>query len=142
MSEDIRWQQRFSNYKKALAQLQSAVALSKERELSLLEKQGLIQAFEYTHELAWKTMKDFLEYRGATEQIYGSKDATRQAFAVGLITNGDVWMQMIRSRNLTSHTYDEETVEAIVDLILGSYVFAFEALEKKLSEIIEESKSR
>ena len=142
MSEDIRWQQRFSNYKKALAQLRSAVALSEERELSLLEKQGLIQAFEYTHELAWKTIKDFLKYRGATEQIYGSKDATRQAFGVRLITDGDIWMQMIRSRNLTSHTYDEETVEAIVDLILGSYVFAFEALEKKLSEIIEESKSR
>ena len=142
MSEDIRWRQRFSNYKKALAQLQSAASLSEERGLSLLEKQGLIQAFEYTHELAWKTMKDFLEYRGTTEPIYGSKDATRQAFSVGLITDGDVWMQMIKSRNLTSHTYDEETVEEIIDLILGSYVFAFEALEKKLSEIMKASESR
>ena len=139
MSEEIRWHQRFANYKKALAQLQSAVRLSQQRELSLLEKQGLIQAFEYTHELAWKTMKDFLEYRGATERIYGSKDATRQAFAVGLVSEGEVWMQMIQSRNLTSHTYDEERVEEIVDQILGSYVFAFEALERKMSEIMKTS---
>ncbi len=138
MRQDIRWQQRFSNYQKALLQLQSAVTLSKQRELSLLEKQGLIQGFEYTHELAWKTMKDFLEYRGATEQIYGSKDATRQAFSLALITDGEVWMQMIKSRNLTSHTYDEETIQGIVDLILGSYIVHFEAFESKLSEILED----
>ncbi len=138
MRQDIRWQQRFSNYQKALLQLQSAVTLSKQRELSLLEKQGLIQGFEYTHELAWKTMKDFLEYRGATEQIYGSKDATRQAFSLALITDGEVWMQMIKSRNLTSHTYDEETIQGIVDLILGSYIVHFEAFESKLAEILED----
>ena len=60
--QDIRWQQRFQNYQKALAQLQNAVTLARERPLSLLEKQGLIQAFEYTHELAWKTLKDFLKH--------------------------------------------------------------------------------
>jgi len=141
MSQDIRWKQRFSNYKKALLQLQSAVALSEERELSLLEKQGLIQGFEYTHELAWKTMKDFLEYRGSTEQIYGSKDASRQAFGLGLISNGEEWMQMVKSRNLTSHTYDEETVEAIVEVILGSYIFRFEELEEKLSNILKDQES-
>lgn len=141
MSQDIRWKQRFSNYKKALLQLQSAVALSEERELSLLEKQGLIQGFEYTHELAWKTMKDFLEYRGSTEQIYGSKDASRQAFGFGLISNGEEWMQMVKSRNLTSHTYDEETVEAIVEVILGSYIFRFEELEEKLSNILKDQES-
>ena len=140
MKQDIRWHQRFSNYKKALIQLQSAVELSEERELSLLEKQGLIQGFEYTHELAWKTMKDFLEHKGATEQIYGSKDATRQAFSVGIITHGEEWMQMVKSRNLTSHTYDEETVEQIVDVILGTYIFRFEALKEKLSELLESEK--
>jgi len=82
MGNYIRWQQRFSNYQKAFTQLKSAVELSHQRELSLLERQGVVQAFEYTHELAWKTMKDFLEYRGSTEQIYGSKDATRQGLVL------------------------------------------------------------
>ncbi len=138
MSNDIRWQQRFSNYQKALKQLEAGVDLSAQRELSLLEKQGLIQAFEYTHELAWKTMKDFLDYKGSTEPIYGSKDATRQAFLMGLIAHGEDWMRMILSRNLTSHTYDEKTVETIVDEVLGNYSFRFEELEQKLSTLLEE----
>ncbi|OHE02629.1 MAG: nucleotidyltransferase [Sulfurimonas sp. RIFCSPLOWO2_12_36_12] len=138
MTKDIRWHQRFSNYKKALVQLQDAVELSEQRELSPLEKQGLIQSFEYTHELAWKTLKDFLQYRGSTEEIYGSKDASRQAFARGIICDGEVWMDMVKSRNLTSHTYDEETVEKIVDVILGSYVFEFEKLEEKLDALRKE----
>lgn len=138
MKTDIRWHQRFSNYKKALIQLQDAVQLSQQRELTPLEKQGLIQSFEYTHELAWKTLKDFLQYRGSTEEIYGSKDASRQAFANGIISDGETWMSMVKSRNLTSHTYDEETVEKIVDVILGSYIFEFEKLEEKLDSLKQE----
>jgi nucleotidyltransferase substrate binding protein (TIGR01987 family) len=79
---DSRWVRRFNNFAKAFAQLQAAVELSRQRELSKLEQQGLIQAFEYTHELAWKTMKDFLEERGV-QNIYGSKDATREAYKAG-----------------------------------------------------------
>jgi nucleotidyltransferase substrate binding protein (TIGR01987 family) len=135
MDEDIRWQQRFSNYQKALGQLQDAVELSEQRELTSLEKQGLIQAFEYTHELAWKTMKDFLEHRGATEKIYGSKDATRLAFSYELIDHGDDWMEMIKSRNVTVHTYNESDVENIVELILHHYIFRFEALNTKFSQL-------
>jgi len=138
MTQDIRWHQRFSNYKKALIQLRDAVQLSHQRELTPLEKQGLIQSFEYTHELAWKTLKDFLQYRGSTEEIYGSKDASRQAFANGIIFDGETWMSMVKSRNLTSHTYDEETVEKIVDVILGSYIFEFEKLEEKLESLKQE----
>ena len=138
MKTDIRWHQRFSNYKKALIQLQDAVQLSQQRELTPLEKQGLIQSFEYTHELAWKTLKDFLQYRGSTEEIYGSKDVSRQAFANGIISDGETWMSMVKSRNLTSHTYDEETVEKIVDVILGSYIFEFEKLEEKLDSLKQE----
>jgi nucleotidyltransferase substrate binding protein (TIGR01987 family) len=84
MTIDIRWQQRFSNYTKALEQLSDAVSLSRKRGLSKLEKQGLIQAFEYTHELAWKVLKDFLESRGKSD-LYGSKDVTREAFRLGII---------------------------------------------------------
>ena len=102
-TQDIRWIQRFQNYRKALAQLNEALDLSKKRELSPLETQGLIQAFEYTHELAWNTLKDFLESKGVSH-LYGSRDTTREAFAAGLLAEGDVWMQMIQSRNQTTHT--------------------------------------
>ena len=81
---DVRWEQRLDNYGKALAQLQSAVALSQTRALSELEQQGLIQAFEFTHELAWNVMKDYFFDQGAS-QITGSRDATRQAFSTGLV---------------------------------------------------------
>ncbi|SHD76664.1 nucleotidyltransferase substrate binding protein [Schnuerera ultunensis] len=120
MGENIRWIQRFANYKRALSQLRNAVELMEERELSILEKQGVIQSFEYTHELAWKTLKDFLEHRGSIG-IYGSRDATKKAFALGLIEDGEIWMEMIKSRNLTSYTYDERTADEIIDLIKDSY---------------------
>ena len=86
---DIRWRQRFHSFQKAFTQSSAAANLAATRKLSELEQQGLIQAFEFTHELAWNTLKDFLESRGATN-IYGSKDATREAFARGLITNGKI----------------------------------------------------
>lgn len=135
MVKDIRWIQRFSNYNNALTQLEDAVKLSAQRELTSLEKQGLIQAFEFTHELAWKTLKDFLEHRGVTEQLFGSKDTTRQAFSKNLLNDGDIWMNMIKSRNLTSHTYDEKTVETIINNILSDYAPQFKLLRDKLNEI-------
>ena len=131
--QDVRWIQRFNNYKKALKQLQDAVNLMEERELSILEKQGFIQAFEYTHELAWKTLKDFLQNRGNTD-IYGSRDATKKAFALGLIDDGEIWMQMIKSRNLTSHTYDENTADEIIGIVKDLYCVQFEKLKLKLEE--------
>lgn len=134
MDKDVRWVQRFSNYQKALNQLNDGVNLAKTRELNKLEKQGLIQAFEYTHELAWKTMKDFIISRGSLE-IFGSKDSTREAFRLGIIDNGDVWMSMIQSRNLTSHTYDEATTEKIVRLVIDEYLPEFLKLNGRLSEL-------
>ena len=134
MSVDIRWEQRFSNYQKALQQLEDAVQLSKERALSILEKQGLIQGFEYTHELAWNSLKDFLEYQGH-QDIYGSRDATRKAFQLGLIEEGEGWMDMIKSRNLTSHTYNEETAEAINTAVSQTYFPLFKQLEAKLATL-------
>jgi len=134
MPEDIRWQQRFSNYQKALSQLTAAVELSTQRELSDLEKQGLIQAFEYTHELAWKTLKDFFAFQGQTE-IYGSRDATRTAFRLGLIEDGEGWMDMIKNRNRTSHTYNKETAEEIILAIINNYAELFTTLAIKLSSM-------
>lgn len=136
MTTDIRWIQRFDNYSKALQRLNDAVALAQERSLSNIEKQGLIQTFEFTHELAWKTLKDLLEHKGNTE-IYGSKDATRKAFQLGLINDGEVWMEMIKSRNQSSHTYNESIAEEIYSAVATSYAAAFNRLEKKLSQMKE-----
>ncbi|WIV12029.1 nucleotidyltransferase substrate binding protein [Proteiniborus sp. MB09-C3] len=135
--KDIRWIQRFSNYKKAFIQVKEALELMETRNLSKLEKQGLIQAFEYTYELAWKTLRDFLESKGNTD-IYGARDAVKEAFKLGIIENGEVWMQMIKNRNLTSHTYDENTADGIIMLIEDMYFAEFNRLRIKMEEILEE----
>jgi len=132
MQKDIRWQQRFDNFNRALTQLGNAVALMHERKLSLLEEQGLIQAFEYTHELAWKVLKDYLEDYGGYNNLIGSRDTTREAFNVGIITGGDTWMEMIKSRNLSSHTYNEEIATTMVDTI-PTYYAEFVKLQTTLN---------
>lgn len=133
--QDIRWQQRFANYKRAVGQLQSAVELSQQRQLSNLEKQGVIQAFEFTHELAWNVLKDFLQDQG-TQNIKGSKDATREAFKVELITNGEQWMAMIQSRNISSYTYDERTAEQLVNVIIEHYFPLFIELQTEMEKYL------
>ena len=117
---DIRWQQRLNHYQNALSQLSDAVELCRQRPLSRIEQQGLIKAFEFTHELAWNVMKDFFEFQG-NASIMGSRDATREAFLRGLIADGDGWMEMIKSRNQTSHTYNEETANEITEMVVSSY---------------------
>lgn len=133
---DIRWKQRFNNYKKAFRQLEEAVFLYRKRKLSNLEKQGLIQSYEFTQELSWKVLKDFLESRGVQE-IFGSKDAVKEAFKTGLIENGNIWMDMIKSRNISSHTYDESTIEEIIDLINKKYFDEFKNFENRMNKLVE-----
>lgn len=128
---DVRWHQRFDNYRKALSQLNEAIEIMNEKQLSNLEKQGVIQSFEYTHELAWKTLKDFLLSRG-TVDLFGSRDVVRESFQLGLIENGEIWMEMIKSRNLTSHTYNEATADEIITLIHDHYFSEFVLLKDKL----------
>ncbi|PTQ78434.1 nucleotidyltransferase substrate binding protein (TIGR01987 family) [Nitrosomonas oligotropha] len=130
---DIRWQQRFASYQKALLQLQGAVELSSQRALTSLEKQGVIQAFEFTHELAWNMLEDFLQDQG-NQNIKGSKDATREAFKVELIGDGELWMAMIQSRNISSHTYDERTAERLVEVIIRDYYPLFVALKTEMEK--------
>lgn len=131
--QDIRWQQRFSNYQKALAQMKE---FFEQPRLNRREEQGLIKAFEYTYELAWNTLKDFLEYQGIGE-IVGSRDAFRKAFSEGVVTDGHVWMRMIESRNKTTHTYNEQTAQEIVEAVRVDYFPVFCALEKTLSLRLE-----
>ena len=134
--KDIRWEQRFSNFNRAFGKLNEITAsLNRDEDfseqLSELEKEGLIQRFEYTHELAWKVMKDYLEYQGTTD-IGGSRDATREAFKIGLIENGEIWMDMIKSRNLTTHTYNEATAEEIFLQIVNDYSNQFSRFQSKM----------
>ncbi len=129
---DIRWKQRFNNFNKAFQRLADAVELSQLRELSDLEQQGLIQSFEFTHELAWNVLKDYLEEKGIVGLI-GSKDATRSAFKNGLIDDGESWMKMIEDRNKTSHTYDLAVARVVVENILKRYSPAFELMLQKFT---------
>ena len=136
-SQAVRWVQRANSFERAFARLKTAVKLAEQRELSDLEAQGLIQRFEYTHELAWKTLKNFLEAQG-TLNLYGSRDTTREAFRNGLIENGEVWMDMIDKRNLTSHTYDEETAAQVVMTVRNVYFTEFERLLIRLQQLKSE----
>lgn len=143
---DIRWEQRFSNYNKALDKLTAAIEYiksnskegngftSSDNVLDDIIKEGLIQRFEYTHELAWNVMKDFLEDKGGIK-LYGSRDATREAFQAELIYKGDLWMDMIKSRNKTSHTYNEETAKEIFTKIINSYYPEFLEFQKKMKTL-------
>jgi nucleotidyltransferase substrate binding protein (TIGR01987 family) len=136
-NQDIRWQQRFNNLKKAFTQLKKFIDKG---DLSELEMQGLVKAFEYTYELAWTTMKDFLEYRGQSD-IYGSRDAFRKAFQLGLVEDGNLWMDMLQSRNKTTHTYNEETAREICQAVTEDYYPAFARLIEKLNVIRSESEA-
>jgi len=130
-NKDIRWKQRFENYKKAMGRLQQFIDKG---ELSVLEEQGIIKAFEYTFELAWNMLKDFLEYSGQTE-LYGSRDVIRKAFNLGLIEEGENWMDMLKSRNRTSHTYNEETAREISDAVKRIYYELFKQLQAKMETL-------
>ena len=135
VNKDIRWEQRFANYRKALTRLQKFIDKG---ELSELEEQGLIKAFEYTYELAWNTIKDFLEYKGQTD-IYGSRDAIRKAFELGLIDDGESWMDMLKSRNKTSHTYNEEIAREICQAVVEVYYSLLKQLKAKLESLRSDS---
>ena len=128
-SPDIRWIQRLENFPRALSTLQRAIGLAQSRPLSELEEQGLIQAFEFTHELSWLLIRDFLVDQGVAG-ISGSRDAVREAVARQLLPPGEesVWMAMIRSRNLTSHTYNPAVAREIAELIVDRYGPVFQQL--------------
>ncbi len=114
---DIRWKQRFQNYGKALYQLEQAIETYQNDERELI-RAGIIQYFEFTHEQAWKVMKDFLEYEGMAG-IVGSRSATREAFQKGLIEEGQAWMDMLETRNITVHAYDPKIITAAYEQIIG-----------------------
>jgi nucleotidyltransferase substrate binding protein (TIGR01987 family) len=130
MEQDIRWKQRFENFSEALKHLEYAV--TQVTEPSDLEKEGTIQRFEFTHELAWKVMKDYLDYEGISG-ITGSRSAVRESFNKGLITDGQVWMDMIESRNRTVHTYLKAILEKEYNLIVEKYFPLIKSFHEKMA---------
>lgn len=129
---DLRWLQRFANFQRALLVLERGVRLAQSRELSELEQQGLIQGFEFTHELAWNLLEDYLTHQGIAG-VVGSRDATRLAFQNGLIRDGETWMEMIRSRNQSSHIYNLEQAQAIARDVIARFHPAFTALNERFT---------
>ena len=128
MAADIRWQQGFSNSNRALAQLET---FADPPALNEREQQGLIKAFEYTFELAWNRLRDLLRSQGDTT-LLGSRDTLREAFRLGLIDAGESWMLMIQDRNLTSHSYNRATADAIAAQVLNNYLPCFQQLSQRL----------
>jgi len=148
MEQDIRWIQRFSNYRKALKKLNSAIEIlknnsyaneTKDKETNLevktVIKEGLIQRFEYTFELAWNVMKDYAEYQGITKPIRGSRDAMTLAFELQLIHNFDIWKDMLTLQNTTSHTYNEDTTEEIIQQIINNFQTEFIDFEEIMEQL-------
>ncbi len=133
---DLRWRQRFDNFQRALQVLERGVALARQRPLSELEQQGLIQGFEFTHELAWNLLKDYLQHQGI-EGIIGSRDATRLGFQNGLIRDGEGWMAMIKARNQSSHTYNLEQAQVIAREVIDRFAPLFIALRDRFAALAD-----
>jgi nucleotidyltransferase substrate binding protein (TIGR01987 family) len=130
---DIRWKQRFENYEKALHLLREALAnLDK---LSNLEKEGAIQRFEFTVELGWKTLKDYLEYNGVVLEQNTPRNVIKQAFAAKIISNGQLWIDILDCRNQMSHTYDEAAFAKAVHEIAQRFLPAFAELHQFFKKI-------
>ncbi|AFG36151.1 nucleotidyltransferase substrate binding protein [Spirochaeta africana] len=127
--QDTRWQQRYQNFANALAELRAAVEADRSVGLNRLEAMGMIQAFEFTYELGWKMMKDYLQHQGIADLV-GSRDTIREAVTQGILTEaeGTTWLEMLQDRNRTSHIYNEDTMREIRDAITGAYFPAFEQL--------------
>ncbi len=127
---DVRWKQRFQNFEKALRFLEESLLKPVP---TPIEEAGIVQVFEFTFELAWKTLKDYLEAQGVEVQF--PRDALKQAFAANLLDDGDVWLDMLEKRNLMAHTYNETSARLALSLIRNSYVrqlrVLYEVLESK-----------
>jgi nucleotidyltransferase substrate binding protein (TIGR01987 family) len=135
---DIRWIQRFNNFKKALKKLNDACNESQTRELNDLEKQGFIKAFEFTFELSWLVIKDYFEYQG-NPNIRGSRDAFKIALKYDIIENSKSWFKMIEARNITSHTYEEDIIDSIILTVKSSFITELNSLERKMKTIENEN---
>lgn len=132
--KDIPWKQRFQNFEKAIMHLDTALQL---KEPDMLQKAGIIQFFEMSYELAWNTIKDYLEEQGFVD-VKSPRSAFKKAFEVGLIKDGHSWMDLLLDRNLTSHAYDEEKASEVEKLIHQKYYPLLMQLYKILKQLSNE----
>ena len=139
-NEKQRWHYRFDNFKRAYFLLQEAIDQKEKQGLSQLEREGVIQRFEYTIELAWKTMRDFLESQNVVFGQITPRSVIREAFACKLIKNGDVWMKALDARNKMSHTYELKKFEVVIEDIEKHYIYCLSDLYEKLAEAAMDTK--
>ena len=128
--KDIRWKQRFINFKKSLALLDQAMAI---KQPDIVQKAGLIQFFEMAFELSWNTIKDYLEEQGFSD-VSSPRASLKKAFEIGLIEDGHLWLKLLDDRNLTTHAYDEEAINEIEALIAEKYYSLLKQLYSSLKE--------
>ena len=133
MDVDVRWKQRFQNFDKAFKRLADAILIIRKDPDNVLLQAGLIQTYEFTFELAWKTLKDYLEMEGFT--VPSPRATLRQAFQCGYIQQGDVWLKALNDRNLTAHTYDDEIAKEVIADIQQTYYLLLKDLHQWLMEL-------
>lgn len=119
-NQDIRWKQRFENFSRAFMLLREAVEMDFEK-MDNMQKESFVQRFEFTFELAWKTLKDVMEYDGIIFETVSPKHVIRDAFQYKYINNIEIWLKMVDDRNLMSHTYNYATFETVLLEIKKSY---------------------
>lgn len=127
------WNYRFANFRRALARLELAIDRLRKGQLDELGHEGLVQRFEYTFELGWKTLADYLSGQGVTLPIGGVRSIIRAAFEMGVIGDGDAWMAALKARNECAHVYDEDRIDAIIKAIEGQHLYTLVALRERLS---------
>lgn len=134
---DIRWIQRYNNFHKACRKLLEVTEADRFlEELSELEREGLIQRFEYTYELAWKVLQDLLNYKGY-EFISGPNGTLKMALEDGLIADHDAWRRMSKARNLLTHTYNEEEAAEIASQIFNEFAPLLKKIDAHLGSLID-----
>ena len=134
---DIRWKQRFDNLQRAYQRLRWAMEIHQQDPSDELIRMAVIKAYEFTFELSWKTLKDFLAYNGIDAKL--PREVLKQAFATGLVINGQLWIDMLEERNLMAHTYDDATAHKAVDQIQERYLGGLQQLHDMLTTKLQEA---
>jgi nucleotidyltransferase substrate binding protein (TIGR01987 family) len=138
-NEKPRWVYRFENFTRAFNLLQEALTLKQNRELSQLEKEGIVQRFEFTWKLSWKVLKDYLEYSGIFLEIITPTSVIRAAYAANLISEAELWMRSLDARNKMSHVYNLKIFEQIITEIENEFSQILTELQIKLQTQVDQS---
>lgn len=124
-----RWKERKEDLKNAVTRLQEAL---NEENVTDIVIDGVLHRFEFSFELAWKTMKDYLEYMGIIEKIGSPREIIKSAFKAELIEDGEGWIELMLARNTLSHLYSEEESRKIYDKIKEKYITMLKELTEKI----------